>query len=296
MFRFVYRAPLYQKSLSPTATPKPHLGTALSPTGVALFPTSPGIAEREGKGYNTPAAHRLEGHLVPLCGLSARSTARSKRMDRVSLLVGPSPPLGGALKNRIAVSTCFRGLSENLRPLLSELMARLLLRSVLRFCQGCQGNVPKQQKSPMAPPTPPAARGPPPSGGATGPPQHRGTGGCRGQQRAPEQGASDTTIGSIFFLPSSASPVAPPTPPVARAPPPGESATGPPLRSASTLPPMATPMPHLAASPSPTDVALFPTTPGIAEGKGKGGNKPAAHRPEEHLVPPRGLFAHSTAL
>ena len=135
-----------------------------------------------------------------------------------------------------------------------------------------------------------------PGGKGPCPPQGRGTDGCRGQQRAPEQDASGKTIGNFSFVPSSASPVAPPTPPVARAPPPGESATGPPLRSASTLPPMATPMPHLAASPSPTDVALFPTTPGIAEGKGKGGNKPAAHRPEEHLVPPRGLFAHSTAL
>ena len=29
-------------------------------------------------------------------------------------------------------------------------------------------------------------------------------------------------------------------------------------------------------------------------GVGKGGNKPAAHRPEEHLVPPRELLARST--
>ena len=33
------------------------------------------IAEGEGKGCKTPAVHRLDGHLVPLRGLSARSTA-----------------------------------------------------------------------------------------------------------------------------------------------------------------------------------------------------------------------------
>ena len=123
--------------------------------------------------------------------------------------------------------------------------------------------------SPVAPPTPPAARGYPPGESATGPPQGRGTDGYRGQQRAPGQGASDKTIGSRFYVPSSASPVAPPTPPAARGSPPGESATGPSPRSVRTLPPTTTPKPHLGAALSPTGVALFLTSPGIAEGEGK---------------------------
>ena len=41
-------------------------------------------------------------------------------------------------QNRGIVSTGSRGLRENLRPLLSELMARLRLKSALRFYQGCQ--------------------------------------------------------------------------------------------------------------------------------------------------------------
>ena len=68
----------------------------------------------------------------------------------------------------------------------------------------------------------------------TGPPPGRGTDGCRGQQRAPEQDASDKTIGNSFLMPSSASSVVPPTPPAVRGSPPGESATGPPQDRART--------------------------------------------------------------
>ena len=146
----------------------------------------------------------------------------------------------------------------------------------------------------MHPPTPPVVRGSPPGESATGPPQDRGTDGCCGQQRAPEQDASDKTIGNSFLMPSSASSVAPPTPPVVRGFPPGESATG--LSPRSTLSPTATLKPHLGAASSPTDVAFFPTSPGIAEGEGKGRNAPAVHRLDGHLVPLRGLSARSTAL
>ena len=135
-----------------------------------------------------------------------------------------------------------------------------------------------------------------PGGKGPCPPQGRGTDGCRGQQRAPEQDASGKTIGNFSFVPSSASPVAPPTPPAARGSPPGKTATGPPLWSAPALSPAATPKPHLGAALGPTDVALFPTSPATAVGEGRDCNKPAAQQLESHPVPLRGLSVPSTAL
>jgi len=110
-------------------------------------------------------------------------------------------------------------------------------------------------------PEPPAAHGP---AVVPGLPQRRGNGG-HGQQPAPPQGASDNTSGSISAsMPSSASPGISPEPPAVDGPLPGNDET-------ARLPSLVSRLPPLAASKrpagalSPTDVALFPTSPCTAE-------------------------------
>jgi len=94
--------------------------------------------------------------------------------------------------------------------------------------------------------------------------QRHGTGG-RGRQPAPPQGASDKTSGSISTsMPSSASPGMPPEPPAVHGSLPGDDET-------ASLPSLVSKLSPLAASKrpagalSPTDVALFPTSPCTAE-------------------------------
>jgi len=115
--------------------------------------------------------------------------------------------------------------------------------------------------SPGIPPEPPVAYGPAIVPGLL---QRHGTGG-RGRQPAPPQGASDKTSGSISTsMPSSASPGMPPEPPAVHGSLPGDDET-------ASLPSLVSKLSPLAASKrpagalSPTDVALFPTSPCTAE-------------------------------
>ena len=119
----------------------------------------------------------------------------------------------------------------------------------------------EQYCTPGIPPEPPAAYGP---AIVPGLPQRHGTGG-RGRQPAPPQGASDKTSGSISTsMPSSASPGMPPEPPAVHGSLPGDDET-------ASLPSLVSKLSPLAASKrpagalSPTDVALFPTSPCTAE-------------------------------
>ena len=106
----------------------------------------------------------------------------------------------------------------------------------------------------------------------------------RGQQPAPPQGASDKTSGSISTpMPSSAPPGIPPEPPAVHGSLPGDD-------EAARLPSLVSKLSPLAASKrpagalSPTDVALFPTSPVHRRGLLQGG-KPHARHPSSQRVP-----------
>jgi len=115
--------------------------------------------------------------------------------------------------------------------------------------------------SPGIPPEPPAAHGP-----AIVPGLHQRNGnGGRGQQPAPPQGASDKTSGKLISMHSSASPGTPPELPAAHGPLPGDDETARPPLPVSMLSPWAASK-RPAGALSPTDVALFPTSPCTAEG------------------------------
>jgi len=91
-------------------------------------------------------------------------------------------------------------------------------------------------------------------------PKQRHSNGGRGQQRAPPQGASDKTSGSVSIsMPSSASPGISPESPAVHGPLPGDDETARLPSPVSRLPPLAV-LKRPAGALSPTDVALFPTS------------------------------------
>ena len=127
-------------------------------------------------------------------------------------------------------------------------------------------------------------------------PQRHGNGG-RGQQPAPPQGASDKTSGKLISMHSSASPGTPPELPAAHGPLPGDDETARPPLPVSMLSPWAASK-RPAGALSPTDVALFPTSPCTAEGCLKEashtpGTLPLGRSPGNPLC---GISARSAAL